>query len=155
MAFPNRLAVAGEVLVVHRFPTDSLGLISPARAECSADGTKSRPEGLWAAIKAYFKDQATNPVVAVCIPPASKLVLHDIPANLRNHLKVGPVEEVTFTQLSANAYTYRDAVRFENGRELPLQHLVVGQRVKVVSVSSEAGPAVPELSEPHSHVLAR
>lgn len=154
MAFPNRLAVVGEVLVVHRFPTNSLGLISPYSTDPVADGNRTGRAGVWAALKAYFANQPSKSVVAVCIPRASKLALHDIPANLRDHLKVAPVEEVTFTQLSANAYTYRDAVRFKNGRELPLQHLVVGQRVKVVSISSEAAPDLPEVSDLHPHALA-
>lgn len=154
MAFPNRLAVVGELLVVHRFETNSLGLISPSNASSAAESHKSHPASLWEAIKAYFKRETTNPVVAVCIPPASKLVLHDIPANLRDQLKVGSVEEVTFTQLSADAYTHRDAVLFANGRQLPLQHLIVGQRVKVLSVSSEEVQGLPEVPVPDSHIVA-
>ncbi len=40
MRFPNRLAVVGEDLVVHRFPANSLGLVLPANliptANCNA-----------------------------------------------------------------------------------------------------------------------
>lgn len=154
MAFPNRLAVTGEALVVHRFQTYSLGLISPPVDAAPNDG-RSHRSVLWSAIVGYFKDRSTKPVVAVCIPPGSKLLLRDIPATLRDNLQVGPMEEVTFTQLSANAYTYRDAVRFSNGRELALQHLFVGQRVKVLSIASEANPSTPEMADFHEHAIRR
>jgi hypothetical protein len=45
------------------------------------------------------------------------------------------VEDVTFTQISAVVNTYRDAVRFTNGRELRLQELKEGVRVKVLDLS--------------------
>jgi hypothetical protein len=46
------------------------------------------------------------------------------------------LEEVTFVQLSAEAYQYRDAVRFRDGREVLLQRLRCGQRVEVLSLCS-------------------
>ncbi len=45
------------------------------------------------------------------------------------------MEEVTFTQISAAANSYRDAVRFANGREVRLQELREGQRVRVLDLS--------------------
>jgi hypothetical protein len=45
-------------------------------------------------------------------------------------------EEVTFAQLSATPYQFRDAVRFGNGREMLLQKLQCGQRVEVLSLSA-------------------
>jgi hypothetical protein len=45
-------------------------------------------------------------------------------------------EEVTFVQVSATPYQFRDAVRFSNGREILLQKLQCGQPVDVLSVSS-------------------
>jgi hypothetical protein len=48
---------------------------------------------------------------------------------------VGPAEEVTFTQISAAARSYRDAVRFLNGREVRLQELREGQHVRVLDLS--------------------
>jgi hypothetical protein len=61
-------------------------------------------------------------------------------------LGVGPVESVTFTQLSAAAHTYRDAVRFASGRQVRLQELHEGQRVEVVdlSMAEEPEPLAPE-----------
>ena len=105
---PNRLAVEGEQLVVHRFSTGSVGLASP----CSSLSSKETP--------------------AVCIPPGARLRLRDIPQALQ--IGVNATEEVTFVQLSAEAYQYRDAVRFGNGREVLLQCLRCGQHVEVLSL---------------------
>src|SRR5262249_1423232 len=113
---PNRLAVEGEQLVVHRFPA-SLGLAS----RCAQSGSEK-----------------TTP--AVCVPPGDRLLLRDIPAALQSRLHVGAMEEVTFVQLSADAYEYRDAVRFKNGQEIPLQKLTCDQRVDVLCLSgSDSG----------------
>jgi hypothetical protein len=50
---------------------------------------------------------------------------------------VGEVEEVSFVQQSAEVFTYRDGLRFANGKELLLQNLRCGQRVDVLSLSPE------------------
>jgi hypothetical protein len=73
----------------------------------------------------------------VCVPPGARLLLHDIPERLQQQLGVGAQEEVTFTQLSAEAYRHRDAIRFANGRHVLLQSLHQGQRVDVLFLSSE------------------
>ena len=73
---PNRLAVEGEQLVVHRFSTDSLGLASP----CSPPLSKETP--------------------AVCIPPGARLRLRDIPQDLQLRFGLNEIEEVTFVSVS-------------------------------------------------------
>jgi hypothetical protein len=113
--FPNRLAVEGEQLVVHRFATGTLGM-APARTSL----TQLSP----------------NSVPAVCVPPGARLLLQDIPERLQQVLNVGAVEEVTFVEQSAEAFQYRDAMRFANGREILLQQLAFGQRAQVLSLSS-------------------
>ena len=155
MGFPNRLAVEGEQLVVHRFPTNSLGLVTPSNLIPAANCSTPRERGFWPTLKSWFKRQPPTPVVAVCIPPGSQLVLQDIPPHLGDRLKVGSVEEVTFTQLTANSYAHRDAVRFNNGFELPLQNLVVGQRVRVLTVSIESIRNVPDEFERRSEPVLR
>jgi hypothetical protein len=112
---PNRLAVEGEELAVHRFPTGSIGLAS-----------RGAPVSQWWSAKQ---------TPAVCVPPGARLILHDIPKRLQHALAVGPIEEVTFVQLSATPYQYRDAVRFTNGREIRLQELSQGMRVRVMRMS--------------------
>ncbi|MBZ5626563.1 MAG: hypothetical protein LAQ69_48960 [Acidobacteriia bacterium] len=134
MAVPNRLAQEGEELVTHRFPAGSLGLASPADLKRFADPPPVR-RSLWCAVKEFFNPPKTAPVPAVCIPPGARLELHDIPVRLQHDLGVGPAEEVTFTQISAAVNSYRDAVRFWNGREVRLQELREGQHVRVLDLS--------------------
>ncbi len=112
----SRLAVEGEQLVVHRFPTGSLGLASPCPS-----------------VSRWWSAQQTP---AVCVPPGARLLFRDIPKDLQQQFGVGGTEEVTFVQLSATPYQYRDAVRFSNGREILLQKLHCGQQVDVLSLSS-------------------
>ncbi|MCI0663119.1 MAG: hypothetical protein L0220_18795 [Acidobacteria bacterium] len=132
----NRLAVEGEELVVHRFPTSSLGLTNPAELQALAETTADQSgAGLWSAIKNWFILEIAHPAPAVCIPPGARLFLQGIPKYLQRDLNVAECEEVTFTQLSAQPDTYRDAVRFNNGREVLLQRLRPGQRVKVLCLS--------------------
>jgi len=134
MAVPNRLAQEGEELVTHRFPTGSLGLASPddlKRATCSTRAKKN----LWSALKDFFDPPQNDPVCAVCIPPGARLQLEGLPSRLQHEFGIGPVEDVTFTQISASVNSYRDAVRFSNGRRLRLQELREGLRVKVLDLS--------------------
>jgi hypothetical protein len=135
MAVPNRLAQEGEDLVAHRFPTGSLGLASPADITRAAKPAPATQKTFWARMKEFFQPPEDAPVAAVCIPPGAQLRLEDIPARLQSELSVGPVEEVTFTQISAAARSYRDAVRFPNGRIVRLQELREGQRVRVLDLS--------------------
>jgi hypothetical protein len=121
MSVPNRLAVAGEELVTHRFQSGSIGLASP----------QARRQGFWEALKRSFNPPVT---AAVCIPPGARLIVHDIKPHMQHEIGVGPVEEVTFTQISASENNYRDAVRFGNGREVRLQELCDGMRVQVVDL---------------------
>lgn len=114
--FPNRLAVEGEKLVVHRFATGTLGL-APAHPS----------------LKQVFSPTS---VPAVCVPPGARLLLQDTPERLQQDLHVGAVEEVTFVEQSAEAFRYRDAVRFANGCEILIQQLARGQHVQVLSLNS-------------------
>jgi hypothetical protein len=135
MAVPNRLAREGEELVAHRFPTGSLGLACPADLKRAVEPPAPSPKTLWRAVMEFFNPPKTEPVPAVCIPPGARLELQDIPVRLQQDLSVGPVEQVTFTQISAAVNSYRDAVRFPNGREVRLQELREGQRVRVLDLS--------------------
>ncbi len=114
---PSRLAVEHEQLVVHRFATGTLGLASPCPCKSRWWSGKQTP--------------------AVCIPPGARLLLRDIPKELQQQFGVGETEEVTVAQLSATPYQYRDALRFNNGREILLQKLKCGQHVDVLSLSAD------------------
>jgi hypothetical protein len=126
----NRLAVEGEELVVQRFRTGSVGLASSPSRWLSFEQTR-----------------------AVCVPPGARLMLHDIPERLQHDLAVGPIEEVTFVQLSATPYRFRDAVRFTNGRDIRLQELGEGMRVKVLKMSLTEDSSEP-LREERKEVFA-
>ena len=114
--FPNRLAVEGDQLVVRRFPCGTLGLVSARRS--------------W---KQWLFPAST---CAVCVPPGARLLLPAVPEEMRRRFAIAPSEEVTFTQQTAEAFTYRDAMRFSGGREVLLQRLPTGLRVRVLSVDS-------------------
>jgi hypothetical protein len=126
----NRLAVEGEVLVIHRFYTGSIGLTSPQYLKPT-----EKPKGLIAVLKRILSTQSM--VCAVCIPDGAQLMLHGISPTLQQTHGVSTTEAVTFRQLAADAHTYRDAVEFKNGVKVRLQDLDEGQNVKILALSSE------------------
>jgi len=126
----NRLAVQGETLVVYRFPMGSKGLTSPAYLE-----TPKAAKGFLASLAKKLMDP--SPVCAVCIPDGAKLVLTGISPELQWAHGISETETVTFRQTTADELTHRDAVEFRNGVVLGLQKLAEGQRVEVLSLSSE------------------
>jgi hypothetical protein len=74
---------------------------------------------------------------------------------MQQDLSVGPAEEVTFTQISAAANSYRDAVRFRNGRLVRLQELREGQRVKVLDLSLAEEMDLVRLREERAELASR
>ena len=142
MGVPNRLANEGEDLVVHRFRTGSLGLISESDVVRAAGGS------IWSRIKNLLRNAGSSQATAVCVAPGARLLLRDIPEEMQRSMKAGPVEEVVFTQLTAEVNAYRDAVRFKNGTEVLLQRLREGQRVKVLQLSLPNDMSEP-LGETH------
>jgi hypothetical protein len=128
MGIPNRLAREGEDLVVYEFRTGSRGL-TPCIAMTNTD-TQTR----YGVVKRLFGNLEPERV-AVCIPPGARLLLSDIAEDVQKSFAVGSSEEVAFTQLTATPNRYRDAVRFANGREILLQRLNTGQRVRVLQLS--------------------
>jgi hypothetical protein len=147
---PNRLAVEGEELVTHRFPTGSVGLASPADV-----AAERRPQlepvvrrSWWAALKSWLApacEVAQSP--AVCIPPGTQLLMSRIPESMRREFALNAVEDVTFTQLTAEAFQYRDAIRFANGRQLVLQSFREGICFGVLSLAPSEPETVSELRE--------
>jgi hypothetical protein len=149
--YPNRLATDGEELVVHRFGGASLGLASPSDLRpiitaASCKPTSKKPWS-WTTIKEWLLEgvegQPNKRILAVCVPPGARLLLKDIPKGLQRELEVGEVEEVKFVEISAEVNTYRDAVRFKNSRQLLVQALREGQRVKVLSLTAEEVEGTP------------
>jgi hypothetical protein len=143
MSVPNRLAEEGENLVSHRFNTGAMGLACPADLQLKAASEPPRPMTFWSALKVLFAPPEAESVTAVCIPPGARLLLMDIPERLQDEIGVGRVEEVAFTQISAETNSYRDAVRFRSGCALLLQRLHEGQRVRVLSLALSESPGTP------------
>lgn len=133
--FPNRLAVEGEHLILRRFPCGTLGLASVRRS-----------------LKEILFPSTT---CAVCVAPGARLLLRDIPEAQRRRLEIGPIETVTFVQQSAEAFNYRDAVQFSNGRQVLLQRLEPGQRLRVLSLHSVEDGTLPTSSGPLEYVGKR
>lgn len=59
-------------------------------------------------------------------PPEARLHVDGIPAPMQNQFGVGPREEARFVQLTAEPFRYRDAIRFNNGQEIPCRSSPTG-----------------------------
>jgi hypothetical protein len=75
-------------------------------------------------------------VPAVCMPPGAHLLMNHIPEELKRKFELLAVEDVTFAQLSADDYRFRDGIRFRNGKQVLLQEVTEGVRFEVLSVAS-------------------
>ena len=149
-SYPNRLAREGDELIVYRFSSGAKGLTSLGEWESVRDTVPVRRKGIRSVLSAIQSlisgicESSDNHGTVVCIPHGARLLLRDIPASLQTRVGVIQIEEVTFTQTNSDDFTYRDAVRFRNGREISLQLLNEGQRVRVLNLSSNDTPS-PEM----------
>ena len=135
---PNRLAVVGEELTLHRFPTHSIGLASPLDLQMKIREGRQRDQSLWQRVNSLFAPASDcRSVLAVCVPPGARLVLKSIPLDLRCKWDVGADESVFFVQTSAEVNIHRDALHFRTGRQVLLQELREGMRVTVVSLGDD------------------
>ena len=130
---PTRLSVEGEELIVHRFSTGSMGLAAPVDLRVELEVERSH-RSLWQRIKDFFEEPRGPIVPAVCVPPGAQLILKNIPSDLQRRWHVPESQGVVFVQISAEINSYRDAIQFDDGRQLRLQDLREGLRVKVVSL---------------------
>lgn len=96
-AYQTREARVGESLRVQVFESGSIGFVSPG-----------------------------DDLTAVCVKPGCQLELSGISKALQRELGVGSEEEVTFVQFGAASNSYRDGIRFRNGKEVLLQRLEEG-----------------------------
>jgi len=142
MEVENRLAKEGDDLVVHRFQRGSIGLTECERPPEASGWRKDTVRRALAALRTFLQGAEPNSAVAVCIPPGARLLVADMPEDLQQRYNIGAVEEVTFTQLSAEANRHRDAIRLKNGAEILLQRLREGQRVRVLQLT------LPEHTQP-------
>ena len=146
----NRLAIEGEQLVTHRFPTLSIGLASP-RDVTAVDYIQQEGESRsswWSVLKRFIPSRNKAVVPAVCIPPGARLRMYTSPSHSLRHMGVRPIEEVTFVQATATPFQYRDGIELRNGLRILLQVLPEGVRFDVLSTDadkSESGPVVSEV----------
>jgi len=148
---PNRLAAEGDELIVHRFPTYSMGLAPAAQLQTKSNNFP-RNQSLWRRIVAFLTLPRFRPdIQAVCVPPGASLILKDIPCDLQRKWDIEKEETVLFTQISAEFKTHRDAICFRHGRQVSLQYLREGLLIKVVSLGNgpvgDEGPSVVEVVE--------
>lgn len=147
MSFPNRLAIDGEELVVHRFPCGTIGLVSPLGFEADRNSLAVRIRSVLSDLWGGPSQRKSERVMAVCVPPGTHLLLWNIPEHLRLEINTRGTEEVTFTQISSSPFRHRDAIRFRNGRVILLQRLEEGQRVRVLGISSNVADFAADLYE--------
>jgi hypothetical protein len=112
-----------------------MGFASPMDLQPELIPLSLRLKNVWSNLWGSRSPRKSRCVVAVCIPPGAHLRVWDIPEYLQREINVRRTEEVTFTQITASPFRYRDALRFRNGCELLLQRLEEGQRVRVLSLS--------------------
>ena len=143
-----RAEIQDDELVTYQFPTGSVGLATPTDI---AAANRPKPQGgcrrsWWAALKHWLAWQMElDQVPAVCIPPGAHLFMNHIPEVLRRKFALQAEEDVTFVQLSADAYRYRDGIRFRNGKQVLLQEITEGARFEVLSLaSSQHGGGSPD-----------
>jgi CheY-like chemotaxis protein len=141
MAIPNRVAVSGDELVVHRFQTGSLGLASASDLRKGQDRLKVQRHGFLQRLSQFLNRPDIQSPPAVCIPPGARLLVQDIPMRLQHEGRFKEVEEAVFIQVTEHVNTFRDAVRFQNGVEIPLQNFDEGQRIRVVELSTALNTA--------------
>jgi hypothetical protein len=137
MTLSNRLAVCGDELVVHKFETGAIGLAAYSDVCREREQYSGNTRGVLGKLLAFLRYPYPQSCPAVCVPPGARLLVRNIPATLQREIGLqSTVEEVVFTQTDLE-FTYRDAIRFSNGKLLSLQKLNVGQRISVLSVGSQ------------------
>ena len=141
--FSNRLAREGEELVTFRFPSGSMGLVSPVELENarSKESAQDKPSGngFWAAARNHFELSQCRPsyrssMCAICVPPGARLILKGISPLMQMDFSLGPEEGGKFIQTSFDALRHRDAIQLASGRVIPLQLLGEGQRIEILSL---------------------
>ena len=145
---PNRLAVEGEDLLVHRFSTGSMGLASVADLqECKRTKETAPRKNFLRRLKDWLEqaDQFAS-APAVCIPPGAQLTVRNIPPVLQRRFHLAQEETAVFTQITSEVNRYRDALRFQSGGEVLLQYLSEGLPMRVVSLEGATERVAPEVS---------
>jgi hypothetical protein len=146
MGIPNRLAKDGEKLVRCKFLTGAMELAPPADVKQYVESRPAVRRGFCGSLRGMFSVRERKAVSPVRIPPGARLVVQGIPKGIRRSAALGQNATVIFTHLTADANTYRDAIRFEERNEGSLQELGERQRILVLDLAS-AAPREAEMAE--------
>ena len=175
MNLGSRLAVDGEELVAHRFPSGSIGMVprsdfeswlrsTPRRTVLDSSSGQALHRGLLQSIKntvmeflTYygFKTKAPpspgEPGPVVGIPSEALLRVFGISPDWQEQYHLGSFEDALFIESSSSSDARHDALCFGNGITIPLQFLHEGQKLKVLrrfwADSLEPDPARAGLKE--------
>lgn len=138
----NRLACESDDLVLHRFDTGSLGFC--AATELQQELNRSSLARGWSSFMGWVFPRRQCGLTAVCVPPGARLLVSNVPEKGKPGFELLERASVTFTQLSARSYAYRDALRLPDGEPVLLQKLPEGLRVTVLALASdEETPEIP------------
>lgn len=138
----NRLACESDDLVLHRFDTGSLGFC--AATELQQELNRSSLARGWSSFMGWVFPRRQCGLTAVCVPPGARLLVSNVPEKGKLGFELLERASVTFTQLSARSYAYRDALRLPDGEPVLLQKLPEGLRVTVLALASdEETPEIP------------
>lgn len=147
----NRLAIAGDVLVIHQFDRCK-GFASVADVQARNKWYQRCNEGLRGRIYRLFTGTSMpllseNPPVipAVCVPPGARLILSGLSKHVIQRggldMTFRREQEVVFDQRAPLPHAHRDGIRFSNGKFVLLQWLPNGLTAAVVSTE------VPDVAE--------
>ena len=132
--FSNRLAHDGEELVAHRFSSGCIGFISASDISQCENHTTSLGRN-WPQLKTWFFPRQHDGPTAVCIPPGAQIELEKVERELGRRMGLLEREPAVFIHVTAEEFSYRDGLRFRNGRQIPLQALPPGQRARIISTA--------------------
>lgn len=88
-----------------------------------------------------------RPGTAVCLACDTQLVIDAIPEDLRRSHALMAIEDAVFVRLDSGSY--RDGVRFANGKEVSLQSFPAGVGVTVLQLLENLKPVEVEQRQGH------
>lgn len=135
---PNRLAADSEQLIVHKFPTGSIGLASVTDVwRYELDRHETLKGSLWQRLKRLCRDapDTSHPLLQVRVPSGAYLILRAIPSSLQQRYGLRDEEGAVFERSHTEAKACQGKLRFHNGARIRMEELRVGQLIEVLSLA--------------------
>ena len=136
-AIPNRLAEDGEQVVLHRFGSGTIGFASVKDVPRKEAHCLTGWQSLCAGVKAFLLPRSGPTAPAVCMPPATRLMVTDVPSDVQRVHRIHSGDTVVTTEITSQSYSYRDALLLPNGKCVLLQDLPEGIEAVVLSTALE------------------